>query len=66
MKGDVYIMNNTQKLAERGSKVIMNTYSRFPIAFDHGKGMYVWDMDGKKYLDFVAGIAVNSLGYSNE
>ena len=59
-------MNNTQKLAERGSKVIMNTYSRFPIAFDHGKGMYVWDMDGKKYLDFVAGIAVNSLGYSNE
>ncbi|MCJ7855030.1 aspartate aminotransferase family protein [Lachnospiraceae bacterium NSJ-143] len=58
-------MNETQKLAERGSKVIMNTYSRFPIAFDHGEGMYVWDMDGKKYLDFVAGIAVNSLGYSN-
>ena len=58
-------MNNTEKLAERGSKVIMNTYSRFPIAFDHGEGMYVWDMDGKKYLDFVAGIAVNSLGYSN-
>jgi len=59
-------MNDTQKLAERGSKVIMNTYSRFPIAFDHGKGMYVWDMDGKKYLDFVAGIAVNSLGYSHD
>ena len=41
-------MNETQKLAERGSKVIMNTYSRVPIAFDHGEGMYVWDMDGKK------------------
>ncbi|MCI1931328.1 MAG: aspartate aminotransferase family protein [Clostridia bacterium] len=59
-------MNKTEELAARGSKVIMNTYSRFPIAFDHGKGMYVWDMDGKKYLDFVAGIAVNSLGHANE
>jgi len=59
-------MNKTQELAERGSRVVMNTYSRFPIAFDHGKGMYVWDMDGKKYLDFVAGIAVNSLGHAND
>ena len=58
-------MNNTEKLAQRGAKVVMNTYSRFPIAFDHGQGVYVWDMDGKKYLDFVAGIAVNSLGYSH-
>ncbi len=59
-------MNSTQKLAERGAKVVMNTYSRFNIAFDHGEGMYVWDMDGKKYIDFVAGIAVNSLGHANK
>ena len=32
---------------------------------DHGEGMYVWDVNGKKYLDFVAGIAVNSLGYAH-
>ena len=55
-----------EELAARGGKGVMNTYSRFPIAFDHGKGMYVWDADGKKYLDFVAGIAVNSLGYGHE
>ena len=42
-------MNKTEILAQRGAKVVMNTYSRFPIAFDHGKGMYVWDRDGKKY-----------------
>lgn len=53
------------ELIERGSNVIMNTYSRFPIALDHGEGMYVWDVKGKKYLDFVAGIAVNSLGYNH-
>ena len=59
-------MSRMEELAARGEKVVMNTYSRFPIAFDHGKGMYVWDADGKKYLDFVAGIAVNSLGYGHE
>ena len=59
-------MNQTEALAARGAAVVMNTYSRFPIAFDHGKGCYVWDMDGKKYLDFVAGIAVNSLGHGHE
>lgn len=59
-------MSRMEELAARGGKVVMNTYSRFPIAFDHGKGMYVWDADGKKYLDFVAGIAVNSLGYGHE
>ena len=58
-------MSRMEELAARGGKVVMNTYSRFPIAFDHGKGMYVWDADGKKYLDFVAGIAVNSLGYNH-
>ena len=52
-----------EELTNRGSKAVMHTYNRFPVALDHGEGMYVWDVDGKKYLDFVAGIAVNSLGY---
>ena len=43
----------------------MNTYSRFPICFERGEGMYLYDIEGKKYLDFVAGIAVNSLGHAN-
>lgn len=42
---------------------VMNTYARFPIALVRGEGVRVWDADGKVYLDFVAGIAVNSLGH---
>lgn len=55
-----------KQLIERGNKVVMKTYNRFPIAIECGNGMYVWDIEGKKYIDFVAGIAVNSLGYANE
>ena len=44
----------------------MNNYAQFPIAIKSGKGMRVTDEDGKEYLDFVAGIAVNILGYGNE
>lgn len=55
-----------EQLVERGNEVIMHTYNRFPVALEYGKGVYVWDVEGKKYLDFVAGIAVNSLGYGNE
>jgi acetylornithine aminotransferase len=40
----------------------MNTYSRIPVAFTHGQGVWVWDSSGKKYLDALAGIAVNTLG----
>lgn len=50
---------------EKGKKYVMNTYNRFPIALDHGDGMYVWDENGKKYLDFLGGIAVNSVGHNN-
>ncbi|MGH7847529.1 MAG: aspartate aminotransferase family protein [Candidatus Binatia bacterium] len=41
------------------------TYARFPIALVRGKGTRVWDADGKEYLDFLAGIAVNSLGHAH-
>ncbi len=44
----------------------MHNYAQFPIAVKSGKGMYVKDEDGKEYLDFVAGIAVNALGYGDE
>ncbi|GAH01245.1 unnamed protein product, partial [marine sediment metagenome] len=44
----------TNEWIERGNKVIMNTYSQFPIALEKGNGVYLWDTDGKKYLDFVA------------
>lgn len=51
---------------KKGNEFIMNTYNRFPITLEKGEGMYVYDENGKKYLDFVAGIAVNSLGHNNE
>ncbi len=51
--------------AELGEKYILHTYNRFPITFAAGKGMYVYDEHGKEYLDFVAGIAVNSLGHNH-
>ncbi|HHY45914.1 MAG TPA: acetylornithine transaminase [Firmicutes bacterium] len=44
-------------------KYIMNTYARLPIAIARGSGVYVWDEEGKRYLDFVSGIAVNALGH---
>ena len=50
---------------ERGNKVIMNTYNQFPIVLERGNGVYLWDSEGKEYLDFVAGIAVNALGYND-
>ncbi len=42
---------------------VLHTYNRFPVVFQRGEGVYLYDTEGKKYLDFAAGIAVNSLGY---
>lgn len=48
---------------ERADKVIMKTYGRYPIVPVRGEGCRVWDADGKMYLDFLAGVAVNNLGH---
>ncbi len=52
-----------QDVKELAEDVIMSTYSRIPIAIEKGKGVRVWDMNGKEYIDFVAGIAVCNLGH---
>jgi acetylornithine/N-succinyldiaminopimelate aminotransferase len=44
---------------------LMNTYSRIPVAFVRGEGVWLWDESGKKYLDALAGIAVNTLGHAH-
>ncbi len=44
---------------------VMNTYARLPIAFSHGKGAWLWDTEGKRYLDALSGIAVNTLGHAH-
>ena len=51
---------------ELDSKYIANTYARFPIVLDHGKGSLVWDMEGKEYIDMGSGIAVNAFGLADE
>lgn len=45
---------------------LVHTYNRFPVTFERGEGVYLYDTDGKKYLDFAAGIAVSGLGYAHE
>ena len=51
---------------KQADQVLMKTYNRFPVVFEKGEGVYPYDIEGKKYLDFAAGIAVFSLGYGNE
>lgn len=55
-----------KNIKKNSDKYIMNTYNRLPIVIERGKGVWLYDEDGKKYLDFVAGIAVNILGYKNK
>ncbi len=49
-----------------GEKYFIHTYNRFPVVIEKGEGVYIYDVNGKKYLDFASGIAVSALGYSNE
>ncbi|MFQ5916276.1 MAG: aspartate aminotransferase family protein [Candidatus Binatia bacterium] len=55
---------NNQQILRLTHRYVANTYARFPIALVQGKGAKVWDADGKEYIDFVSGIAVNSLGHN--
>ncbi len=52
-----------KKYFDESSRYIMNTYGRFPVVLRKGRGMKVWSSDGKEYLDFVGGVAVNILGH---
>ncbi len=56
----------TEQWIQEAEQVLMHTYSRFQIVLESGDGVYLSDVDGKKYLDFAAGIAVFALGYNNK
>ena len=47
------------------SNLLVSTYDRYPLLMKRGKGVYLYDADGKKYLDFLSGIGVNALGYGH-
>ena len=55
----------SQEIKDRFKQFVVPTYGRFPITLDRGKAAYVWDTDGKRYLDLGGGIAVNCLGHAH-
>ena len=66
MEAQKFLGPKAKELVERDRKVVSPSYPRgYPFVMDHGKGVYVWDVDGNKFLDFAAGIAVNSTGHSH-
>ncbi|MCI9488859.1 aspartate aminotransferase family protein [Lachnospiraceae bacterium 48-42] len=58
-------MNQYQGYMEETEGALVHTYNRLPVIFEKGEGVYLYDTEGKKYLDFAAGIAVCGLGYGN-
>ena len=56
----------TQEYIEEAEKSLLHTYNRYQIVLDKGDGVYLYDTDGKKYLDFASGIAVFAFGYNNK
>lgn len=57
------IKASKQGYIDQAENAILHTYNRFPVVLERGEGVYLYDTDGKKYLDFAAGIAVCALGY---
>lgn len=55
-----------QKKIDEAEKYLIHSYNRYPVVLDHGEDVYLYDVEGKKYLDFGGGIAVCALGYSDE
>jgi len=58
-------MNAPEKLPAAPEPHVMKTYGRLPVALSHGRGCWLWDTEGRKYLDALAGIAVNTLGHAH-
>lgn len=57
---------NMKMYIEEAEKSLLHTYNRYQVVLDRGDGVYLYDVEGKKYLDFVSGIAVFALGYNNQ
>lgn len=57
---------NMQEYIDEAEQALLHTYNRYQVVLDKGDGVYLYDIEGKKYLDFVSGIAVFALGYNNK
>ena len=58
-------MNTLEQIAERERQYLLQTYNRYPVVLARGKGVFVYDIEGNKYLDFVSGLGVNALGHAH-
>ena len=58
-------MTPTEEVIQREKQFLLQTYNRYPLVIERGKGVFLFDLDGKKYLDFVAGLGVNALGHAH-
>ena len=58
-------MDTFEQIAERERQYLLQTYNRYPIVLARGKGVFLWDIDEKRYLDFVSGLGVNALGHAH-
>ena len=58
-------MSNFEQIAERERQFLLQTYNRYPIVLSRGKGVFLFDIEGKRYLDFVSGLGVNALGHAH-
>jgi acetylornithine/N-succinyldiaminopimelate aminotransferase len=58
-------MNAPETVAPPADPHVLQTYGRLPIALSHGRGVWLWDTEGRRYLDAIAGIAVNTLGHAH-
>ena len=58
-------MNDSPAILERERRFLMQTYNRYPVVLARGKGVFLYDLEGRRYLDFVAGLGVNALGHAH-
>src|SRR6202161_2928210 len=58
-------MNSSEQVIQRQHQFLLQTYNRYPLVIARGKGVFLFDLDGKRYLDFVAGLGVNALGHAH-
>ncbi len=58
-------MSRLEQIADLEKRFLLSTYNRYPVGFERGKGVFLYDFEGKKYLDFVAGLGVNALGHAH-
>src|ERR1700693_5086191 len=58
-------MDTFEQIAERERQFLLQTYNRYPVVLTRGKGVFLYDIDDKRYLDFVSGLGVNALGHAH-